>query len=274
MDLQQLYQRIGLAPDAVQALDQAGRTIGRLQTAPLLDRLMGPQTAQAAYRQLRTLLGEDPDGFKLLYCYLECARRAHDGYQRLGIPDEIYTETMKCFPRFLAEYRQERGALAFDRGWWAYRQTSLQLFRIGALEYEFALLKGVPALALHIPSDANLSAQEVDRSLVQAEVFFKTCFPDFSFEHYTCDSWLLSPRLRPLLAQNSRILAFQNRFRLLEDRPDDREFIQWLFQAPQDTPPEALPCRTSLQRQVKRLLLQGGSIGCTFGVLTAPPAPR
>lgn len=271
MDLQQLYQHIGLKPDAVQALDRAGRVIDRAQTAPLLDRLMAPQTAQAAYRQLRALLGEDSDGFKLLYCYLECARRAYEGYQKRGIPDFIYFDTMGCFSRFLWECQRETGTLAFDRAWWTYRQTSMTLFRVGALEYEFSTHQGKPALALHIPSDADLSREGVDASLAQAEVFFKNCFPDVSYEKYICDSWLLSPALGPLLGPDSHILSFQSRFQILRERPEDREFIRWLFQSPQDTAADRLPAATSLQRRVKALLLEGGAVGCAYGIMERVP---
>lgn len=271
MDLQQLYQRIGLKPDAIQALDRAGQAIDRAQTAPLLDRLMDPQTAQAAYRQLRALLEEDSDGFKLLYCYLECARRTYEGYQKRGIPNSIYFDTMGCFSRFLWECQRETGTLAFDRAWWTYRQTSMTLFRLGELEYEFSSHQGKPALALHIPSDADLSPERVDASLAQAEDFFKGCFPDFSWEKYTCDSWLLSPALGPLLGPDSHILSFQSRFRILRERPEDREFIQWLFQRPQDTAIDRLPAATSLQRRVKALLLEGGAVGCAYGIMERVP---
>lgn len=269
MELQELYHLIGLQPEVIGQLEYAAREIPWEQTAPYLERLLDRETAPAAYRELNALLYDDPGHFKLLFCYLECARRAYDRYQDRHIPDQIYADTMRCFPRFL----RECGQMYFDRGWWSWRQTSLSLFRIGALEYEFLPYENRPALALHIPSDAQLTPEAVDFSLAQAESFFHTCFPHYRSECYTCDSWLLSPRLRPLLNRNSNILAFQNRFCILRENREDREFIEHLFRHPWDTAYADLPAATSLQRQVKTLLLQGGTVGCAFGVLNPVTHP-
>lgn len=267
MKLQDLYQLIGLQPEIIKQLERAAREIPWEQAAPCLEQLLDRETAPSAYQELNAVLSDGPDHFQLLFCYLECARRAYQRYQDRHIPRQIYIDTMKCFPRFLGECEQERGRMYFDRGWWSWRQTSMSLFRIGALEYEFLPYDNKPALALHIPSDAQLTPEAVDRSLEQAELFFQTYFPDFQYNRYTCNSWLLSPQLRPFLAQGSNILAFQDRFQILEENPGDKEYIQWLFQVPVDTEYSRLPDRTSLQKEVKSLLLQGGAVGCAFGVL-------
>lgn len=264
MKLQDLYSLIALPSDAADRLEAVGREL----YLPRLDGLLDPDTAREAYRQLKDTLPEDsPDHWKLLYCYLECARRARANYRKRGIPDQIYLDTMSCFSRFLAEDRNIYGRPCFLRGWWTYRQTSMRLFRIGALEYELRARGGRPVIDLHIPSDADFSPASVDRSLEQAEDFFRTYFPEYGYEACTCDSWLLSPRLEPLLSRRSNILSFQRRFQILGETPEDREYIQWLFQVPEDTETGRLPENTSLQRRVKALLLEGGAVGCAFGIL-------
>lgn len=267
MKLQDLYQLIGLQPEIIKQLERAAREIPWEQAAPCLEQLLDRETAPSAYRELNAVLSDGPDHFQLLFCYLECARLAYQRYQDRHIPRQIYIDTMKCFPRFLGECEQERGRMYFDRGWWSWRQTSMSLFRIGALEYEFLPYDNKPALALHIPSNAQLTPEAVDRSLEQAELFFQTFYPHYRYEQYTCDSWLLSPRLRPLLDRGSNILAFQDRFRVLRENTEDREFIEHLFRRQKDTAYAGLPAVTSLQKRVKALLLQGGAVGCAFGVL-------
>lgn len=269
MERSNFYRLIDLPPQIIEALEAAGRETDLQRLSPQLDGMMDIETAQAACRRLRELLSDDPDGFKMLYCHLECARRAYDGYRQRGIPDQVYTDTMRCFSRFLRESHRERGRMVFDRAWWSYRQTSMALFRLGALEYEFSSHEGAPALALHIPSDADFSPAAVDDSLARARRFFQTYFPDFRCGEWTCDSWLLSPALRPLLYPDSHILSFQDRFRVQRENPDDREFIQWLFQVPQNTPADRLPAETSLQNSVRELLLRGGTVGCAYGVMKA-----
>lgn len=267
MTQHELYSLIQLPPEAVRQLEAVRQEIDWTQAAPCLDGLLDGNTAPSAYCQLKALLLHDEGHFQLLYCYLECARRAFDRYQERHIPSAVYTATMGCFSRFLAECKTEYGWMYFDRGWWTYRQTSMQLFRIGALEYEFSHHEGQPALAIHIPSDADLSSGSVDRSLRQAESFFAAYFPEYRYAYYTCNSWLLSPKIRPLLPEHSHILAFQRRFHILRETFENREYIECLFQAPPDTDRSALPESTSLQRKVKALLLDGGSVSCAYGVI-------
>ena len=123
----------------------------------------------AQYDEMSPLLcgSVGPEDICLLYtsilaCSLLCACRAYEEYQKKGISDTVYFETMKCFTRFIDETQKRTGRLAFDRGWWTYRQISMQLFRIGELEYEFVEYEGRPALSIHIPSDAHFSKELVD----------------------------------------------------------------------------------------------------------------
>ena len=155
----------------------------------------------------------------------------------------------------------------FDRGWWTYRQTSMSLFRIGELEYQFAAYEGEQAVAVHIPSDADFSKEAVDHSLEQARRFFETYYGEYVYDKFTCRSWLLSPALKPLLSASSHILSFQERFFLVQEDRQDREFIEWLFQVPAETAYKELPAETDLQKKVRSLLLHGGTVGSAYGII-------
>lgn len=133
--------------------------------------LMNIKTAPDALAHL-TALFPDEDGVGVLACSLLCACKAYKEYQKKGISDTVYFETMKCFTRFIDETQKRTGRLAFDRGWWTYRQISMQLFRIGELEYEFVEYEGRPALSIHIPSDAHFSRELVGESLLRRAPFW------------------------------------------------------------------------------------------------------
>lgn len=267
MELQELYSLIDLPAEMLQKLNRISEKIDLKQMDGYLEPLLDRKTAHQAYRQLRSLLEEDPDNMKMLYCQLECARRVFDRYQEKHIARTVYIDTMKCFTRFAEECKKKNGRMFFDRGWWTYRQISMEIFRIGELEYQLEEDRGEKAIGIHIPSDADLSKEAVDDSLRQAEVFFHTYYGDYAYEKYTCHSWLLSPVLRPLLPEQSNILSFQNRFDLIQEDQEDQEYIEWLFQVPADTDDKNLPEVTSLQKRVKELLLNGGSVGAAYGVM-------
>lgn len=268
MDLYELYDLIDLQTEMIQKLKLVGEKIDLKQIDFYLKQLMDRETAVESYRHLKTLLEEDKDNMKMLYCQLECARQVFDQYQKKHIKDTIYRDTMKCFSRFIEECKKKNGRMFFDRDWWTYRQISMSLFRIGELEYEFQKYEDENVIAIHIPSDANLSKGAVDASMKQAEIFFQNYYHDYKYEKYSCDSWLLSPRLKPLLSKKSNILSFQNRFHIVRENNEDKGYIEWLFQVPIDTNYKNLPAKTDLQKKVKEILLNGGNIGSAYGIIT------
>ena len=205
----------------------------------------------------------------MLACELEGARRVYTRFQERHIPDRVFTDTMKCFTRFIRECGKKHGKMFFDRGWWSYRQISMNLFRIGALEYQFIEHDGENAVTLHIPSDAPFDAESVDESLRQARAFFQTHYPEYVFTRFTCDSWLMSPVLREILPEDSNILAFQRRFTLVAVNTESDACVNWVFGTPAETATAEFPEATRLQRAVKRLMLEGRHIGSACGEMEA-----
>lgn len=267
MKQNELYHLIHLPSEIIGGLNAAAKEVNLETLEPCLRLLTEPATAPEAYERLCILLGKDPDHIKMLYCQLECACRIYDRYRQLHIQDTIYQDTMKCFSRFLAECRQKNGRMFFDRGWWTYRQISMSLFRIGSLEYEFPADERAGSISLHIPSDADLSKASVDASLSEAESFFRTIYPEYEYDRYTCDSWLMAPALLPLLPEDSNIASFQKRFEIIQTTDEDSGCLEWLFRTPRDACLEQLPEDTRLQRAAKRVLLNGGHIGAASGIL-------
>lgn len=143
----------------------------------------------------------------------------------------------------------------------------MSLFRIGSLEYEFPPAGERGCIAVHIPSDADLSKESVDASLAEAGTFFSTKYPDYEYDRYTCDSWLMSPVLSTLLPEDSNIVSFQRRFSITGVCDEDSGCLEWLFCSPRTTDFESLPEDTSLRKKAKALLLSGGHIGAASGTL-------
>ena len=213
----------------------------------------------------RELPPAEDGGFGILAVMLRAALRTREMYAARGIPDGIFLGTMRCFPRFLREHLESYGRYGFDRAFWTGRQLSLTLFRLGELEYE--LLPGEKGvLSLHIPSDADLSEEKTDASLRMQESFFAEYFPAYAGADIYCDSWLLSPALKGLLPEGSRVLAFAARFRLLSADAEAQGYRQWVFKNP-SLSPEEFPERTSLQRNMKKFVLAGGKVGSGRGIL-------
>ena len=214
---------------------------------------------------------DDADGAKTLVCQLMEAVQSRESGPWSRLPEEIWLSTMRCFPRFISEYRRSYGTNGFDRGFWTVRQVGCRLFRIGELEYELEEENGNNRISLHIPSDAVLLPEKLNDSLDRARRFLQQYCPDRSEDPVVCESWLLSPQLKELLPASSRILCFQKAFMIKDVFPEDLSALEWVFHVAagqRDTMRlETLPEETALQRNMKKLLLSGKRPGSAMGVL-------
>lgn len=208
---------------------------------------------------------EEFPGLSVLREHLKAACEAFDRYEQLGLSREIYVETMAAFSRFVREHKRSFGSYGFDRDFWTTRQTGCVLFRIGTLEYELLEEEGLRVISLHIPSDADLSPIALRDSLTRARDILEKTFPRWAGLPWFCHSWLLSPDLKELLPEHSKILFFQSLFDLEPDG-DEGEFKLWVY-GREDIPNEDLPESTTLQRNLKKFLLAGSRFRSGKGTL-------
>lgn len=261
MTLWELLRLIGLPEEAAEGvLKFVERGMEGLE--PLIADLTHPLNAENAERELEERLRGERWG--VLACLLLAAARAHEEYVRLGISEEVFADTMRCFSRFVKEHRALTGEWGFDRGWWAWRAPSLRLFRIGALEYE--LISGEKrALSLHIPSDASLDPEACRSSHEKARAFFAAHFPVYQRAPVVCESWLLHPVLRDLLGEESNIVRFRSLFDIARVDDEDTSYRAFVFRRT-DGEIADYPEKTTLQRRLKEHLLQGGRMGSALGI--------
>lgn len=264
MTIRELCSRIELQKDVYEAVEKFSSAFDFESVREDLEGLKDRNSMTEALEHLREALGEDEKKIKILSCMLKCAAEAYGTYQELGIGDDIYAATMKCFTRFIGECKRITGEYAFDREWWTARQVGCMLFRIGQLEYEMEHLDGEPVISIHIPSDADISEEACSASIAAAKRFFARFFKEYADSCYICDSWLMSPVLSDMLPPDSRILAFQKRFEVISVKKPSMDFLEWLFYT-HSASLDQLPEDTSLQRKVKAYLQNGGEMSTALG---------
>lgn len=208
----------------------------------------------------------DSDGMKVLTHMLKQSCESYEQYEILGISEDIFMDTFRCFSRFIKEHKEAYGYYGFDRAHWVSRQLSLKLFRIGTLEYEMILHDEAPVLNIHIPSDATLDYDVLCESYEKATEFFATYFPEYATAKYMCKSWLLDPLFAKLLSPKSKLVAFGQAFLREEVEYGKTNYVKWIFKN-QNRILEDYPEDTSLQRAVKAHLLAGGQVGEALGFL-------
>lgn len=264
--MEQLCRKINMPEEVTRKLVDIHRT---LEVFPCLELLTREETWSQGLEQLREALGEDPGGFKRLCCMLRCALKAKTEYDRLGISEQIYVDTMAAFSRFVREHQESYGCYGFDRGSWTPRQVSCRLFRIGQLEYEMTTLDGVGAVSLHIPTDVDLRPEVLRPSVQEGLAEFYRLFPEYAGKKVWCHSWLMSPQLKELLPEISNILRFQELFDIEPVGIPGNDVLLWVFKNPR-LPREEYPENTSLQRKLKHFFLNGGQFLEGKGYLRLP----
>ena len=263
MTTRELYRLLDMPDEAVVRLEACAQPDLAWLTPEMKAAYLNRATWKEGLEAIQACLGEDPDGFRLLWVLLEMARETWAGYKARGISLEVFTETMKFVPRFLRSQLQQTGRLIFRWGWWFWRELAMVEYRVGCLEYELVTNEdGSREISLHIPSDADMSPASVDASFAAFRAFLASWYPDWADVPWICDSWMMSPALPQLLPATSNILAFQRRFEVLRVQEDSLGVLDWVF-PPHSEVSAALPENTSLQRRMKAFLLAGGKVGWT-----------
>jgi len=236
---------------------------------PFLTQLQNPKTAMYATKCICGKL--DNYGLRIMVALLDAALvTKKEIYEKKKISEKIFIDTMKNFTISVQGYHGVNGSYGFDFAYWMWRHFAGMLFRLGTLEFEIYKAEnskhfepGTPLLSVHIPSDAVLSREELDNSYLQARKFFKGT--EYENAQFYCDSWLLSPKLRDMLPEDSGILRFMNDYKIIDTSNGDTANIR-VFKMHYLSIDE-LPEKTSLQRKLKQLLATGENLGEGAGVI-------
>lgn len=219
------------------------------------------------------------NGLVILRLYLAWTLDTKTRYDALGIPESVFWDSMKDITIWTEDYWNKHGIPGFAEWEWVLNTLRMKVFRIGRLQFEPSSLKetvlcgdcvypaGTPVLEVHIPAGEPLDAAAVAESLQNAPAFFQTYFHrEFSLFH--CHSWLLSPQLKNLLPEQSRILQFQNLFTVYnedQERQAEERVFGYL-----SNDANLYPENTTLQRSLKDALLDGKTVGMGLGIRVIP----
>jgi len=189
-----------------------------------------------------------------------------ENHRARGISHAISQATATDITYWMIDHHRSSGEWGFSETNWIRRHTSGQLLRLGRLQYiptrnELPVFPGVPVqpgdtiLAVHIPAGEPLTPAACAHSFVAA----REVFAEQTWVGFTCESWLLAPRLAEVLPETSNILAFQRFFMPLPSAAGDRQTIERVF-GTWPLKPDKAPRTTALQRAVIDFYSRGGRL--------------
>ena len=213
--------------------------------------------------------------FIRLAVILVCAVRARKEYEKRGIPDSIFLDTMSDI-KIWCSNADNKGIKNYG---WLKNHLKLELFRLGRLQFQLYECKnktlnykklpfsyGEKLIYVHIPQGERLDTERCKASFRKAETFFKKYFPEYEYKWYFCESWLLFEGNKNFMAENSNILAFASLFDHRYSVKIDEQAIERIF-GKRQLFKRNYPESTSLQRRAKKYMLSGNRMGVGIGVI-------
>ena len=196
-------------------------------------------------------------------------------YEKKGLPLSVFYDTMADISVW-CENNDNKGLKNYN---WLKNHLKGELFKVGRLQYQFykcdnltfnykklPVSYGDNAVFVHIPQGEKLDFNACKASLVDSKEFFKQYFPDYKFNYFICESWLLYGSNGEFMSENSNIVKFQSLFNIAYSEKDDSQGIERIFgkrrllvsQYPEDT---------TLRRQAKAYMQRGGKLGIGVGYI-------
>lgn len=228
----------------------------------------------------------------LVFVFLPITKKAYD---RAGIPDKVFFDTMSDIKIWIDDHRARTGEDGIFELNWLHLHLNLEIFKLGRLQFQLNkylhpkpyikngidLKFGDKILSLHIPRGTKLDFDECGKSFLLADDFFKKYYPDYSTDYFDCFSWLLYSGNKEFMDENSNILKFASRFDVVNEIENPRDHYLWLFGVKENSVKllknkktkgsygntENLICKTELQKRFVKYVESGGKLGDAYGII-------
>lgn len=128
-------------------------------------------------------------------------------------------------------------------------------------QWKIVMEPGDTLVKVHIPNMGKLLPEACEDAFTRARAIFSKGFPEYDFKGFVCNCWMLSPALRSILKEDSNIIHFQHRFAVFPAKNMAPDVFLYVFglriSSAAEVDPASLPENNSMQRGVKKLLLDG-----------------
>ncbi|MCQ2455820.1 MAG: acyltransferase domain-containing protein [Clostridia bacterium] len=221
----------------------------------------------------------------LFICLL--TEQLEKNFKRDGKPDEVYYDaTYDIHCKLIECYKLHKIWGTCVIGWYPGLFEGYR-YAFGRLQFEdivhhgpdrvyrnSPIKDGEHFLVIHIPSRGRLDHDDVLASYKGAYEYFKGFREDGLVPAFT-DSWLLDTSLPWLLPADSNIVKFAKDFRIYRVEKDDFDRFPDVWRVYYadciDNDLEDYPEDTTLKREIKKYLMNGGRIGNGFGYVVMGP---
>lgn len=198
-------------------------------------------------------------------------------YKERGIPEEILMDTLNDIVIWTNTWSEIKGELYLGSLDWLSHHFNMRLFKVGRLQYyigkakqdnqQLGIKKGDDEIGIHIPAAGPLDIDACKASIMQAQEFLATYFPNVKYEYFSCHSWLLDDGLKKILPESSNIIKFGDMFTKVSSDESDailRYVFGWNVKRYQV---KNIVCTSSLAEKLKACVKRGETFHQMLGYI-------
>ena len=204
---------------------------------------------------------------KVLYDCEELSLR----YKKCGIEEKILMDTLGDIVVWTQNHYMVNGEIGLSEMDWINHHMNMMIFCLGRLQFcagkmkedckRLGIKKGDSIVEVHIPQGKPLVNDECKNSFKQAIKFFEKYFPEYEYQYFTCESWLLDCNLKNFLDEQSNIIKFQSNFEVISYEESNQAYER-LFTLNNQKDKES-----SLQKKVRAHIKNGGKLYEGYGII-------
>ncbi|MGN0467510.1 MAG: acyltransferase domain-containing protein [Acutalibacteraceae bacterium] len=196
-------------------------------------------------------------------------------YDKLKIDEKIFLDTASDIGIW-CKNNSDKGLAEYL---WIENHLKAELFRLGRLQFQLRELPswvnhlkkcgingGDTVLYIHIPQGMPLDIYECQKSISQAREFFNVHFSEKRISAFVCESWLIYPKNKEFMSENSNIIKFMNLFEIVGSIAYSSQAIERVF-GKKRLFVSSYSENTTLQKQLKAYLKSGSKPGIGIGII-------
>ncbi len=168
-------------------------------------------------------------------------------------------------PLFKAEIF-DLGSLRFQRSWFSFKEIERQGYDFMPLsdKWKRRFPEGTPIIEIHIQTDTDFSKGKIDEAFALARDFFERYFSEHEYEIFVCRTWLLYPKTRDILPEDSNIALFSKRFKVIAANQSTKQALDRIYGTSDLKDIEAMKKTSSLQEIAHKNL---DKLGVAAGII-------
>lgn len=133
-------------------------------------------------------------------------------------------------PLFKAEI-VDLGSLRFQRIWFSFKGIEREGYDFMPLsdKWKKRFPEGTPVIEIHIQTDTDFRKDKIDEAFALARNFFERYFSEHEYEIFICRTWLLYPKTRDILSEDSNIASFSKRFEVIASHQNTKQALDRIY---------------------------------------------